>query len=157
MGTLDATAKVGIMRRVALATVLLAVGLGISGSTPEAAEAAPAPTKTIKTVQTAQKPPVRFDGKTPASARRLAQQMTASRGWNRGAEWRCLFRLWQRESGWRYRADNKYSSAYGIAQMLNTPEGSSARLQIARGLRYVSHRYGTPCAAWQHSQKHGWY
>ncbi len=29
--------------------------------------------------------------------------------------------------------------------------------QITWGLGYIAGRYGTPCAAWAHSQAHGWY
>lgn len=83
--------------------------------------------------------------------------MVASRGWNRGEEWRCLFRLWQRESGWRHNANNKTSSAYGIPQLLNLPEDTPPAKQIERGLRYVIKRYGTPCEAYAHQQQRGWY
>ena len=29
--------------------------------------------------------------------------------------------------------------------------------QIKWGLGYIAASYGSPCAAWQHSQSHGWY
>jgi hypothetical protein len=29
--------------------------------------------------------------------------------------------------------------------------------QIRWGLGYIGSRYGSPCAAWSHSQSHGWY
>ena len=29
--------------------------------------------------------------------------------------------------------------------------------QIDAGLIYIKNRYGTPCAAWDHFQRYGWY
>ncbi len=76
--------------------------------------------------------------------------------WGR-AEWRSLMKLLGKESAWRHDADNPNSSAYGIAQVLNTKAGTPAPLQIERGLEYISHRYGKPSIAWAHWRKHGWY
>ncbi|TAL11978.1 MAG: hypothetical protein EPN99_17185, partial [Frankiales bacterium] len=77
----------------------------------------------------------------------------------------CLDRLWQKESGWRVRATNPSSGAYGIPQAL--PAGkmasagsdwrTSARTQIRWGLGYIDDRYGSPCGAWAHSRAHNWY
>lgn len=70
----------------------------------------------------------------------------------------CLNRLWQAESSWRYWATNKQgSTAYGIAQVLRTPKHLTPYQQIDRGLRYIEHRYQTPCQAWSHHQHKGWY
>jgi hypothetical protein len=76
--------------------------------------------------------------------------------WGR-AEWRALMKLWGKESAWQHDADNPDSTAYGIAQMLNTKAGTPAPLQIERGLAYISHRYDRPSIAWSHWRKHGWY
>jgi hypothetical protein len=76
--------------------------------------------------------------------------------WNRG-EWRALAKLWGKESAWDHTADNPTSSAYGIAQVLNTKPGTPAPLQIERGLSYIFHRYDKPSIAWSHWRKHGWY
>lgn len=81
------------------------------------------------------------------------------------AQWPCLNRLWERESGWNPRADNPSSSAYGIPQALPGSKMASAgadwrtnhRTQIAWGLGYIDERYGSPCGAWSHSQRYGWY
>ena len=80
-------------------------------------------------------------------------------------EFACLDQLWQKESGWRWNADNPSSSAYGIPQAL--PGSKMATVgddwltnpatQIEWGLGYVSSRYGTPCNAWAHSVDIGWY
>jgi hypothetical protein len=34
---------------------------------------------------------------------------------------------------------------------------TSARTQIKWGLAYIDRAYGTPCAAWGHSQATNWY
>ena len=100
----------------------------------------------------------------PGSARALGQAMAAERGWG-ADEFSCLDRLWQKESGWRWNADNPSSSAYGIAQA--NPGSKMASVgsdwltnpatQIEWGLGYISGRYGTPCGAWAHSVEIGWY
>lgn len=97
------------------------------------------------------------DGKTPVSARRLAKQIVASRGWHEGTQWRCLRLLWAHESGWRYQAKNPTSSARGIPQLLKLPKGLSPEQQIRRGVKYVIHRYGSPCKAWKFWRANAWY
>jgi hypothetical protein len=76
--------------------------------------------------------------------------------WGR-AEWKALAKLWGKESAWNHLAQNPTSSAYGIAQVLNTKPGTPAPLQIEKGLSYIEHRYGKPSVAWSHWRKHGWY
>ncbi|MFD7311160.1 ubiquitin-like domain-containing protein [Promicromonospora sp. NPDC059942] len=100
----------------------------------------------------------------PGSARALGQAMAAERGWG-ADEFSCLDQLWQKESGWRWNADNPSSQAYGIAQA--NPGSKMATVgsdwltnpatQIEWGLGYISGRYGTPCGAWAHSVEIGWY
>ncbi len=76
--------------------------------------------------------------------------------WNR-SEWSALAKLWGKESGWKHTADNPESTAYGIAQVLNTKPGTPAPLQIERGLEYIKHRYEKPSVAWAHWRSNGWY
>jgi hypothetical protein len=76
--------------------------------------------------------------------------------WNR-SEWSALAKLWGKESGWKHTADNPKSTAYGIAQVLNTKPGTPAPLQIERGLVYIQHRYEKPSVAWAHWRANGWY
>jgi hypothetical protein len=76
--------------------------------------------------------------------------------WGKG-EWRALVKLWGKESAWDHTADNPTSSAYGIAQVLNTKPGTPAPLQIEKGLSYIQHRYDKPSIAWSHWRKHRWY
>lgn len=68
----------------------------------------------------------------------------------------CLEKLWYLESKWNYRADNKQSSAYGIPQLLKLKTNDPYK-QIDAGLKYISHRYGTPCKALSHHLKTGHY
>ena len=76
--------------------------------------------------------------------------------WNH-TEWKALKKLWTAESNWRHEAKNPKSTAYGIAQVLNTPEGTPAPQQVARGLAYIKHRYEKPSAAWSFHRKHYYY
>lgn len=76
--------------------------------------------------------------------------------WNH-SEYRALAKLWGKESAWRHDADNPKSSAYGIAQILNTKPGTPAPRQIERGLVYIQHRYEKPSKAWAHWRAKGWY
>ena len=79
--------------------------------------------------------------------RKLAKDYaSAGFGW-KGREWECLLSLWTGESRFDHYADNPESTAFGIAQRLGE-ESKDPRVQILKGLRYVSHRYQTPCKAW---------
>jgi hypothetical protein len=91
-----------------------------------------------------------------AKAYALAYMKVHHPTWTR-AEWRALAKLWGKESAWNMHADNPKSSAYGIAQVLNTKPGTPAPLQIEKGLSYIVHRYDKPSIAWAHHRKHNWY
>jgi resuscitation-promoting factor RpfB len=89
-----------------------------------------------------------------------AQAELIHRGYLRN-NWECLESLWQKESNWRPKADNPKSTAFGIAQMLNETS-TDPMVQIDNGLRYIEHRYGNPCKAWEAWQERdkrgvGWY
>jgi len=71
-------------------------------------------------------------------------------------QYRCLELLWNRESRWDPRADNPKSSAYGIPQLLKLKELDPFK-QIDLGLKYIEHRYKTPCRAYAHHLKTGHY
>ena len=100
----------------------------------------------------------------PGSAQAIARDMVLARGWGEG-EFNCLVSLWNKESGWNYRATNPSSGAYGIPQALPGNKMASAgadwatnpATQISWGLGYITSRYGTPCGAYGHSQSVGWY
>jgi len=67
----------------------------------------------------------------------------------------CINSLWDRESHWNYKAHNYNSGAHGIAQALPAIKmeiisddwRTNPVTQIQWGLRYISIRYNTPCAA----------
>ena len=71
-------------------------------------------------------------------------------------QYRCLELLWNKESRWDPRADNPKSSAYGIPQLLKMKELDPFK-QIDLGLKYIAHRYSTPCKAWAYHLKTGHY
>jgi hypothetical protein len=68
----------------------------------------------------------------------------------------CLEQLWYLESKWNPRADNKHSTAYGIPQLLKL-KINNPYMQIDAGLKYIAHRYGTPCKALAFHLKTGHY
>jgi hypothetical protein len=81
-----------------------------------------------------------------------------------GSEYTCLENLWGKESGWNPNAQNPSSTAYGIAQFLDSTWGgtgiaktSDGYRQIDAGLIYIEKAYGSPCGAWAKSQSSGWY
>jgi len=71
-------------------------------------------------------------------------------------EYLCLVRLWNLESLWNPKANNKESTAYGIPQLLKLKTTDPYK-QIDAGLKYIAHRYGTPCRALAHHLKVGHY
>jgi hypothetical protein len=94
----------------------------------------------------------------------IALGMLSSFGWS-SSQFSCLVSLWNRESGWNTYASNPSSGAYGIPQALPGSKMASAgadwatnpATQIRWGLGYIQQVYGSPCAAWDHSQAVGWY
>jgi hypothetical protein len=69
----------------------------------------------------------------------------------------CLLTLWTRESRFDHLADNKRSTAYGIAQLLRE-RSSQPSIQILHGIRYLNHRYeGNACRAIAFHNRRGWY
>ncbi|HYI33490.1 MAG TPA: hypothetical protein VEX88_08530 [Glaciibacter sp.] len=101
----------------------------------------------------------------PSGAQAIARDMMASKyGWG-ADQFGCLVPLWQRESGWNVNAYNSSSGATGIPQALPGNKMATAgadwqtnpATQISWGLGYIADRYGSPCAAWDHSESVGWY
>jgi hypothetical protein len=108
-------------------------------------------------------PQVRALAAPGGSPQAIAKAMLVRRGWS--GQWTCLNSLWKKESGWRYRATNRYTQAYGIPQAMPGRKMASAgkdwrtnpATQIRWGLSYIAARYHTPCRAWAHSRATGWY
>jgi hypothetical protein len=71
-------------------------------------------------------------------------------------QYRCVELLWNKESNWNPRADNPKSTAYGIPQLLKL-KAKDPYIQIDLGLKYITHRYITPCKALAHHKKTGHY
>ncbi|WJN62987.1 hypothetical protein [Streptomyces phage phiScoe25] len=129
----------------------------------------PAPTVTVTVTATPKPSPSKTKAPKPKpkaqTPREIGRELAAERGWT-GAEWVALEQLWTNESGWNPHAQNPTSTAYGIAQFLDStwagygiPKTSNARLQIKAGLRYIAARYGKPSAAlafWHNRYPH-WY
>jgi hypothetical protein len=98
------------------------------------------------------------------SPQQVAEAILGSFGWSSG-QFSCLNPLWEHESGWSVTAANPGSGAYGIPQALPGSRMASAgpdwqtnaATQIKWGLSYIKDTYGSPCAAWAHSQATGWY
>ncbi|MHB0929596.1 MAG: aggregation-promoting factor C-terminal-like domain-containing protein, partial [Candidatus Nanopelagicales bacterium] len=104
---------------------------------------------------------------TPAYAKWYAKAHIVARyNWG-SSQFGCLVSLWNRESHWNFQSTNRRGQVYGIPQTtvsninefgiglatyMKTPE-----LQVQIGSRYISYRYGNPCLALAHSQRHGWY
>lgn len=82
----------------------------------------------------------------------------AKAGWNWNLKERqCIYKLFTKESRFDHLAKNQQgSSAFGIGQVLKETSKDPA-IQILNAYKYISHRYGTPCKAWSHSQRRGWY
>lgn len=97
----------------------------------------------------------------------IGQELAKRAGWT-GAEWEALKTLWNNESGWNNHAQNPTSTAYGIAQFLDSTwasvgyqKTSDPATQIAAGIKYIKSRpdYGTPSRAlalWNSRSPH-WY
>lgn len=96
----------------------------------------------------------------------LGKKLAAKAGWT-GNQWKALYNLWMRESGWNEKADNPTSDAYGIPQSLPGSKMASAgsdwktnpETQIKWGLAYIKERYGSPAKAWSFWNSHNphWY
>ncbi|GAB3986615.1 hypothetical protein GCM10029978_102610 [Actinoallomurus acanthiterrae] len=82
-----------------------------------------------------------------------------------GTQFKCLAKLWDRESSWNHRAHNPWSGAYGIPQALPGKKMRTAgkdwqtnpATQIKWGLKYIKGRYKTSCGAWSYQHRHGYY
>ncbi|MCZ7376889.1 lytic transglycosylase domain-containing protein [Micromonospora sp. WMMC250] len=111
-----------------------------------------------------------YDGPIPASCeeysgnRKIGCALMIDSGFGI-AEFPCLEKLWNKESGWNHKARNSSSGAYGIPQAYPGNKMSafgadwqtSPATQIKWGLSYIKGRYKTPCGAWTYFQNNGSY
>lgn len=76
-------------------------------------------------------------------------------------QWKCLDKLWTKESHWDSKAYNTVKvmgrNAGGIPQLLGMSPSVKPTDQIDRGLDYIMYRYGTPCKALYFHEKKWWY
>jgi hypothetical protein len=103
----------------------------------------------------------------------IARQAMAKYGWGE-EDYQALVALWNKESGdpnagssrvtWNPGADNPTSTAFGIAQFLDSTWRSvgarrtaDPRGQIDAGEAYIAQRYGNPRAALQFHLQNNWY
>lgn len=130
-----------------------------SAPAPAAAAAAPRNTPTAAPVAAAP-----MAGTSPAAAQSFARSYLAGKGLGE-AEFQCLVKLWNHESGWNFQATNSSSGAYGIPQSLPGNKMASAgadwqtnpQTQIIWGMTYIEGRYGSPCGAMAAWTVKGWY
>jgi hypothetical protein len=100
----------------------------------------------------------------PGTAQSTAYGIMSSFGFDPKTYFGCLLDIWNRESGWRYDAENA-SGAYGIPQALPGSKMASAgadwqtdpATQIRWGLGYIKNVYGNPCSAWAFEEANGYY
>jgi hypothetical protein len=101
---------------------------------------------------------------TSASNRALGQTLAGRFQWGVGDQWNSLDALFNKESNWNHKAQNPTSTAFGIAQFLNSTwatvgakkTGDPAG-QIDAGLKYIQQRYGDPESAWNFHKKNNYY
>jgi hypothetical protein len=79
-------------------------------------------------------------------------------------QYSCLTKLIGKESGWRSEAQNPKSTASGLGQLLDgtykrlgMQKSDSGVAQLVATLSYIHRRHVTPCGAWIHFKKNGWY
>jgi len=91
-------------------------------------------------------------------ANKILAMRYAQAGWGWDLRQRqCIYKLFTKESRFDHLAKNQQgSSAFGIAQMLKETSKDPA-IQLLKAYKYIEHRYETPCKAWSHSQRRGWY
>jgi len=95
-------------------------------------------------------------GGTSGANQALGLRMMLAAGWGAN-QWGPLKALWNRESGWNSNARNSSSGAAGIPQDITGNMHGGAAGQIAWGLNYIRSRYGSPAAAYEHSNRVNWY
>ena len=98
-----------------------------------------------------------FSGMTTSNAHDLAKDIEMYKVYTHmklmnAKEFRCVELLWNAESMWNPKSNNKKSTAFGIPQLLKMTE-TNPYLQIDLGLKYIAKRYGSTCKAWDRFKK----
>ncbi|GAA2604307.1 lytic transglycosylase domain-containing protein [Actinomadura fulvescens] len=147
------------VRRSATLALAATLTFGVVAETVPAQAAAPTTSTTVVAAKAQAKKKTRAQRN-----KAIARPLVKKRGWS-NRQYKCLVKLWNRESRWDHKVRNRSSGAYGIPQALPGRKMRSAgkdwrtnpRTQIKWGLRYIKGRYGTPCRALSHSNSRGWY
>lgn len=76
--------------------------------------------------------------------------------------WDSFYQIVSHESGWNANNVNKSSGACGLFQFVPCSKGGKAytydyKVQIEKGIQYISYRYKTPNKAWNFWKQHHWY
>jgi hypothetical protein len=80
----------------------------------------------------------------------------AGYGWDLRQQ-KCIYNLFMKESRFDHLAKNQQgSTAYGIGQVLKE-KSSDPAIQLLHAYKYIQHRYGTPCRAYNHHLRRNWY
>lgn len=113
-------------------------------------------------------------GVNPASAKTIAHKqdakdyaksyMSEKYGWET-KQFNCTVKIFEYESHWNYKTTNgKYLGIPQINSGFVKGQGHTKaefmkdyKLQVRVGLTYIKKRYGTPCKAWSHIDRTGWY
>lgn len=97
---------------------------------------------------------------TAAEAKKYAKERLKAFGWD-VSEFDYLEILWEKESNWNYRAQNKVSGTLGIPQLKGADKVpdfmNNYKIQIEHGLSYIKKKYGSPKNALEAHKKKGWY
>lgn len=137
-----------------IAILITPIGIGVGLNIKQT----PIPVKeVVKVVQPLQ-------GTTPETAKSIARKSLADFGWKQ-TEFSCLAKLWGKESAWNYKAVNKRTHDHGIPQRHMSHNTTAQRaaflsdpvVQINWGLKYIDHRYDTPCRALDFWKRNNWY
>ena len=104
---------------------------------------------------------------TPSYAKWYAKSHIAKKYEWGSKQFGCLVSLWNRESHWSYRSANSGGRTFGIPQTnrrtilaFGTSFGTymaTPEVQVQVGAKYINYRYGSPCKAYAHAKRHGWY
>lgn len=79
-------------------------------------------------------------------------------------QYSCFTKLIGKESAWKPKAQNPNSTASGIGQLLDSTyqrlgmkKSDAGVAQLVATLSYIHRRHVTPCNAWNHFLKNGYY
>ena len=102
--------------------------------------------------------PIKQQQRAPLSARSYAKSMVSAK------EYEALHELIMLESKWDSDAQNKRSTAYGLAQfvdqtwdLVGVEKSADFRIQLIAAQKYVMMRYGSWVKALEHHKQYGWY